>query len=642
MARFLTTAVILCCFNLATPEVTDYDYHVDDGHHDDDPGHGVQTVVRAGGPTAFPQPISSCQTRSIDLVFLIDANGHQSKRNYDKMMDAANEIAFDNIDVSSGFGINQKPTVRLSFVVYGEVSSNSFDYATSTTFGINEVLEAQDQTLLGPYYHTVKSKHLLNALSYINGNIFNQVKPKEATPVLVIFHSQTSDRINRAIRLLDKNEVQIFAIGLNDKFGNEANANQLSFMAENTNYDLGAMKDYGLQYTDYFYSKQSSRQKRSHLATNPQQGQSSTKRTLRLISRKICEASKMVLGGKSLTESTNSSTELTIDPTVPVKQPCFVQTYLSPQIMTNTEYNQRVIENGFSPKIPKNKESNRHQNVWENALDYPITIFKIAHSKESELTEIKAGSTRYAKPKPMRKKKKQRNNDSGDAESESETEIFMREGESIIIKACEAGSCDTDSVVILAYVEPVDSYFMKLDGKKVEFFRENCDNQADPSVADCKDWYQQAMQIEGMTLDENHICYDIMPEQPVEETTMPVPQAEKESCGQYCQNNFDQLVYWSKDDEPVVCEIDDDYTNHYENYADHNESDTTMATYDRSLPNIISKETDENQWTQLELDQLPNEDGKVWTQIELDMLPDQERLKVEKEIAEREAKRKAE
>ena len=72
-------------------------------------------------------------------------------------------------------------------------------------------------------------------------------------------------------------------------------------------------------------------------------------------------------------------------------------------------------------------------------------------------------------------------------------------------------------------------------------------------------------------------------EEPVEETTMPVPQAEKESCGQYCQNNFDQLVYWSKDDEPVVCEIDDDYSNHYENYADHNDSDTTVATFDRSL-----------------------------------------------------------
>ena len=95
-------------------------------------------------------------------------------------------------------------------------------------------------------------------------------------------------------------------------------------------------------------------------------------------------------------------------------------------------------------------------------------------------------------------------------------------------------------------------------------------------------------------LDENHICYDIMPKEPVEETTMPVPQAEKESCGQYCQNNFDQLVYWSKNDEPVVCEIDDDYTNHYANYADHNESDTTVATYDRSLPNMNSDETDEN------------------------------------------------
>ena len=496
MTGLLTTAILFGCFGLTTPQVTDYDHPVDDTHHDDDHGHGVQTVVRAGGPTAGPQKIPSCQTRSIDLVFLIDANGHQSKRNYDKMMDAANEIAFDNIDVSSGFGINQKPTVRLSFVVYGEVSSNSFEYATSTTFGINEVLEAQDQTLLGPYYHTVKSKHLLNALSYINGNIFNKVQPEKATPVLAIFHTQTSDRINRAIRLLDKNEVKIFAIGLNDKFGNEANTNQLSFMADKYVYDLGAMNDYGLQYTDYFYSKQSSRQKRSHLATNPQQGQSSTKRTLRLVSTNICEASTMVLGGKSFTENTNTSAEVTINPTEPVKQPCFVQTYLSPQIMTKTEYNQRVIENGFSPKSPKNKETNRHQNVWENALDYPISIFKISFNKESELTEIKAGSTRYAKPKPMRKQKSQRNNDSDNLESE--TEIFMREGESVIIKACEMGSCDEESVVILAYVEPVDSYFMKLDNKKLEFFQESCDNQADPSVIDCKDWYQQATQIDGI------------------------------------------------------------------------------------------------------------------------------------------------
>ena len=586
MARyFFTQAILLGLFSqsLATPQdYNDHPHDNSDGH-----SHGVQTVVRSGG--SLQKEISSCQRRTIDLVFLIDVNTHQSKRNYDKMMDAANEIAFDNIDVSSGFPIHQKPTVRLSFVIYGEASSNAFEYATSTTFGVNQVLEAQDNTIIGPFYHTVKSKHLLNALSYINGNIFSKIQPKNASPALVIFHSQTSDRINRAIRLLDKNEVTIFAVGLNDKFGNSANTNQLSFMADKYVYDLGAMQDYGLQYTDYYYSKQK-RQKRSHLASNPQQGSEFgiTKKVLRQISRNICENSNMVIGGNNLKSiSGENSTE-----------PCFVQTYLSPQIMTETEYKQRVSENGFIPKSPKDKEASRHQNTWENALDYPITIFKIAHSKESELTEIEAGSTRYAKPKPQRnKKKKGRNND----ENDDEQRIFMTQGESVIIKKCKIGECTKDSEVILAYVEPSDSYFMKLDSKKVDFFKERCDNQADPTVEDCKDWYQQISQIEDKMdqsekdfMHENHICFDIMPKEPVEEVTMPVPVADDEG-GMYSQNNFDELVYWSESDEPEVCEIDDDYTNHYDNYAHEGENDDLTVNYDRSLRNSDGDSGEENE-----------------------------------------------
>ena len=370
MVRFLVTTILLL-FGLFSQIIASDVDHLDHDHgHDHAYDHGVQAVVRSGGQS---QKLAACERRTIDLVFLIDANSHQSKRNYDKMMDAANEIAFDNMDVSSGFSLTKKPIVRLSFVVYGDATSNSFEYATSTTFGINQVLEAQDQTLLGPYYHTVKSKHLLNALSYINGNIFSKIQPKEATPVLVVFHTQTSDRINRAIRLLDKNNVQIFSVGLTDKFGNSANTNQLSFMADKYVYDLGSMKDYGLQYTDYYYQKQSSRQKRSHLASNPQQATiSTTRRTLRQISQKICENSNQVLSGKFVSESNLTETAYSVM-AANVQEPCFVQTYLSPQIMSRTEYEQRVAENGFTPKTPKNKESIRHQNTWENSLDYPIT-----------------------------------------------------------------------------------------------------------------------------------------------------------------------------------------------------------------------------------------------------------------------------
>ena len=52
--------------------------------------------------------------------------------------------------------------------------------------------------------------------------------------------------------------------------------------------------------------------------------------------------------------------------------------------------------------------------------------------------------------------------------------------------------------------------------------------------------------------------------------------------GMYSQNNFDELVYWSEADEPEVCEIDDDYTNHYGDYA-HKDEETVV--YDRSLRN---------------------------------------------------------